>query len=126
MATGSPQCYAVAMKTALPLTAVLLLAACQTATLEPLPPPPPGMKPVPMTRALYGCADGHTIEMRFFPEQGVGVLIRHGQNHELQQQPAASGFHYTNGPIGVRGQGDALTLEIGRRAPIACQVKVRG
>jgi membrane-bound inhibitor of C-type lysozyme len=59
--------------------------------------------------------------MRFFPEQGVGVLVRGGQTIELQQQPAASGFIYSNGPNTVRGKGDELRLEIGRMAAITCR-----
>ncbi|WP_219339188.1 MliC family protein [Tepidicella baoligensis] len=98
-----------------PLT--LALGACSTP-----PPPPQGMPDVPMSRAYYACSDGADIEMRFFPLQGVGVLIRHGRNHELQQQPAASGFLYTNGSIRVQGKGDELMLEIGRMVPITCRV----
>lgn len=96
----------------------LALSACSTP-----PPTPQGMPDVPMNRAHYACSDGTDIEMRFFPLQGVGVLIRHGRNHELQQQPAASGFLYTNGPIRVQGKGDELMLAIGRMVPITCRVR---
>ncbi len=61
--------------------------------------------------------------MRFFPKQGVGVLVRNGRPMELQQQPAASGFVYGNGPTTVRGKGDELTMEIGRMVPIRCQAR---
>lgn len=97
---------------------LLALGACSTP-----PQTPPGMPDVPMTRAHYACSDGADIEMRFFTLQGVGVLIRHGRNHELQQQPAASGFLYANGPIRVQGKGDELMLEIGRMVPITCRVR---
>ncbi len=72
-------------------------------------------------RVRFACANGEEIEMRFFPLQGVGVLVRHGQPVELQQMPSASGFLYSNGPITVRGKGDDLRMEIGRMAPIACR-----
>lgn len=112
--------YAAPMKIGFLLLTPLALAlgACSTPPL-----PPHGMPDVPLNRAPYACSDGADIEMRFFPLQGVGVLIRHGRNHELQQQPAASGFLYTNGPIRVQGKGDELMLEIGRMVPITCQVR---
>ena len=69
----------------------------------------------------FSCNDGDEVEMRFFNLQGVGVLVRHGETIELKQEPAASGFKYSNGPTTVRGKGDALTLEIGRMVPIECQ-----
>lgn len=75
--------------------------------------------------ALYQCEQGiGQIEVRFFPVHGVAVLVLDGNNHELQQQPAASGFWYSNGKYTLRGKGavDAW-LEIGRRAPIDCQAQ---
>lgn len=71
----------------------------------------------------FGCDNGESVSVRFFPEQGVAVLQRHGTNIELNQQPAASGFWYSNGPNSIRGQGDRLTLEIGRMMPIQCQAQ---
>lgn len=71
-------------------------------------------------RVRYACDSGETVEVRFFPAQGVAVLVRGGATIELQQQPAGSGFAYGNGPNTIRGKGDALTLEIGRRVPIQC------
>jgi hypothetical protein len=61
--------------------------------------------------------------MRFFPLQGVGVLMRHGKPMELQQQPAASGFLFTSGPHTVRGKGRELTIEVGRMVSIQCQAR---
>lgn len=54
--------------------------------------------------------------MRFFPLQGVGVPVRNGEPVELQEQRAASGFIYSNGPNTVRGKGSELFIEIGRLA----------
>ncbi len=59
--------------------------------------------------------------MRFFPAQGIGVLVRNGMPIELQQQPAASGFLYSNGPNTVRGKGSEMTVEIGRMVPFTCK-----
>lgn len=61
--------------------------------------------------------------MRFFPLQGVGVLVRNGKPMEMQQQPAASGFIYSNPPTTVRGKGNELTIEVGGMVPIQCQAR---
>lgn len=93
-----------------------VLMACST-------PPPAGMPATPMERVLYSCGGSESVEVRFFPEQGVAVLVRHGHTHELQQEPAASGFRYTNGAYTVLGKADEMRLEVGRMAPITCQKK---
>ncbi len=92
-----------------------LMAGCAA------PPPPQWGEPTGERRVRYVCDNREDIEMRFFPLQGVGVLVRHGKTVELQQLPAASGFLYSNGPITVRGKGDDLTVEIGRMVPIQCR-----
>jgi membrane-bound inhibitor of C-type lysozyme len=75
------------------------------------------------TVRFFKCANGEQAEMRFFPAQGVGVLVREDRTWELQQQPAASGFLYSNGPNAVRGKGDELIVEVGRTVPLKCQAK---
>lgn len=75
----------------------------------------PGDREVP-----YRCDNGETVAVRYFPAQGVAVLVRNGETIELQQAPAGSGVIYTNGPTTVRGKGDDVTLEIGRMVPIQC------
>jgi membrane-bound inhibitor of C-type lysozyme len=72
-------------------------------------------------RVLFACDDGQTVEMRFFPMQDLALMTRNGTTLELPQQISASGFIYSNGPNTVRGRGNELTVEIGRRAPIQCQ-----
>ena len=76
-----------------PLASVLLLAACTAAPVKPQE---------AMRSVTFGCDNGEQMEMRFFPAQGVAVLVRHGNPIELQQQRAASGFVYSNGPNTVR------------------------
>jgi membrane-bound inhibitor of C-type lysozyme len=49
------------------------------------------------------------------------VLTRGEDVTSLPQLPTGSGFHYSNGRIGIRGKGNELMLEIGRMAPIPCQ-----
>jgi membrane-bound inhibitor of C-type lysozyme len=75
----------------------------------------------PQTRVQFQCDNGEEVEMRFFPVQGVGVLVRGGKTLELQQHPSASGFIYSNGPDTVRGKGSELTIEVGRMVPIRCR-----
>lgn len=72
------------------------------------------------TRVSFSCVNGERLEMRFFPLQGIAVLMRNGDRLELQQQVSASGFIYSNGPTTVRGKGDEISVEIGRMMPIIC------
>lgn len=71
----------------------------------------------------FTCANGPDVSVRFFPAQGVAVLVRNGATLELQQQPSGSGFIYSNGPTTIRGKGDELTVEIGRMVPLRCKAK---
>lgn len=90
----------------------LIVAACST---EP---------PAAADRQVdFSCANGESIAVRFSAATDTAVLIRHGDEIELQQQPSGSGFIYSNGPNTIRGKGDQLTVEIGRRAPIQCEAK---
>ena len=107
-----------------PLAPLALIAALCAGCAAPPPQPHANEykgEPTNEIRTRFSCNDGDEVEMRFFNLQGVGVLVRHGETIELQQEPAASGFKYSNGPTTVRGKGDALTLEIGRMMPIECQ-----
>ena len=80
-------------------------------------------EPTAERRVSFRCDDERNIEVRFFPMQGVAVLVRNGDNIELQQGPGASGFRYSNGPNTIIGKGNELTLEIGRMAPINCRTE---
>lgn len=72
---------------------------------------------------VFSCTNGHSLSVRFFPAQGVAVLVRNGETIELQQQPSGSGFSYSNGPTTIRGKGDELTVEIGRMVPLQCKTR---
>lgn len=72
------------------------------------------------TRASYRCDNGESIRVRFLHEAGLAILERLGHEIELQQQAATPGFLYSNGPNTLRGQGETLSLEIGRMMPIRC------
>ncbi|MCG2842841.1 MliC family protein [Sandaracinobacter sp. RS1-74] len=82
-----------------------------------------GVPPTKQSRTGFACDNGETIEVRFFPDQGIAVLVRGGQNVELNGEPVASGFHYTNGQTAIRGKGDELELTVGMMAPTKCKAK---
>ncbi len=106
------------MRRALPAALVAALSlGCAT------PQPAAQGEPTGERRVRYACDNGEELEMRYFPLQGVGVLVRNGVPVELQQQPAASGARYTNGPTTVHGKGDELLVLIGRMAPITCRAR---
>ncbi len=82
-----------------------------------------GMPATPQTRTSFSCDNGETVEVRFFPEQGIAVLVRGGQNTELQGEPVASGFKYSNGQTTIQGKGDTLDLNVGMMATAKCTAK---
>lgn len=98
----------------------LLLSATVAAACAPMA----SHDTLPNDRAVtYHCSNGESVAVRFFPAQGVATLARGGRTIELQQQPAASGFVYSNGPNTARGKGDELMLEMGRMVPISCRAR---
>ena len=40
-------------------------------------------EPTGERRVKFGCDDGESVEVRYFPLQGVAVLVRHGKTIEL-------------------------------------------
>jgi membrane-bound inhibitor of C-type lysozyme len=79
-----------------------------------------GVPVTTQTRSSFKCDNDETIEVRFFPDQGIAVLVRGGQNTELQGEPVASGFLYTNGQTTLRGKGQALEMTVGMMAATKC------
>lgn len=79
-----------------------------------------GLPATPQTRTSFTCDNGETVEVRFFPEQGIAVLVRGGENTELNGEPVASGFKYTNGQTTIQGKGNELTLNVGMMATAKC------
>ena len=69
----------------------------------------------------FACDNTEQVEVTFKPQTGSAVLLRNGDLMELRQQPAASGFHYSNGPYAIRGKGDELIVEVGRMVPLQCK-----
>lgn len=71
----------------------------------------------------YSCDRGEEVQVRFFSNQGLATLLRNGQTFELKREPSGSGFHYSNGPLSIRGKATDLTVLIGRMAPIKCKAQ---
>ena len=99
-------------------TVLIGLMACLAAACSSTPRKP---NEVLERQVRFVCSHGEEIEMRFFPSEGVAVLVLNGLPIELKQQPSGSGFIYSNGPNTVRGKGDELTAEVGRTVPLQCK-----
>ncbi len=69
----------------------------------------------------FACGNGDKVEMQFFPEQNMGVLVRNGWTVGLPAQATDSGYAYSNGPTTVRGDGNEMTIQIGYLTPIWCR-----
>jgi hypothetical protein len=105
------------------IVAALFVAGCQTTPPPPPPPPPPPMVQAPAeTRVAYSCSNGEQVAVRFFPQQGIGVLERGGQNVELQQQASPPGFLYVGPQTVLRVSEDRLrvTMTIGNMVATNC------
>lgn len=95
-----------------PVILALLLTGCGDNTRQ---------ETDPVRKVLFRCDNGQSALVRFYTREERADLLYDGQVTELQQQRTASGFHYTNARTGIRGKGDELLLEIGRRAPVRCR-----
>lgn len=82
-----------------------------------------GVPPTKQSRTTFACDNDETIEVRFFPDQGIAVLVRGGQNVELNGEPVASGFRYSNGQTTIEGKGDELKMMVGMMAPTNCKAR---
>ena len=76
--------------------------------------------PLPVTSVDYACDRGGPLSVSFDRDRGLALLSRGGEVIELQAQPVASGFKYSNVKTTVRGKGDELIVEIGKMSPITC------
>lgn len=82
--------------------------------------PPPGMRPTPMTLTRLACADGSTPTLRYFPEQGIAILMPDDVGNELQMEPVAAGVRYAGADLVVTGEGTSYTIARAGAEPIAC------
>ena len=79
-----------------------------------------GLPVTRQSRTTFKCDNDETIEVRFFPDQGIAVLVRGGENIELNSEPVASGFKYSNGTTTIQGKGNALMMNVGMMATAKC------
>lgn len=102
------------------LVAAGWLSACASTPSESLV--PDNNSQATINSIHYHCEQGfEPLEMRYYPYQDKAELVLNTEVIELPQQRAASGFWYSNGQYTVRGKGNELWLEIGRRVPIECE-----
>ncbi len=105
-------------------TLVIALVAAVSALACSSPPPATQAEPKPAERNVrFTCTNGEWLSVRFFTEEARAILTRNGQDIALTQQPSGSGFIYSSGPNTIRGKGQDLTVEIGRRVPLQCQAR---
>ncbi|BAO83723.1 glucan-binding domain protein, YG repeat [Serpentinimonas maccroryi] len=77
--------------------------------------------PTPMQRAHFACADGLRVEWRYFPLQGVAVLVRAGRNHELHPPPGGSAGVFAQPGLEVQLGAESLRIHLGAGPSIDCQ-----
>lgn len=82
-----------------------------------------GVPATKQSRTTFACDNEEKIEVRFFPDQGIAVLVRGGQTVELNGEAVPSGFKYSNGQTTIQGKGDELTLNVGMMAGTKCTAK---
>ncbi|MBM9535861.1 MliC family protein [Desulfobulbus alkaliphilus] len=102
------------MKTLIAATMVTLLAAGCTST------PSISTSSTEVQEVRFNCTDGQSLAVRFFPAQGVAVLVRNRETMELHEQVSGSGFIYSDGSTAIRGKSNDLTVEIGDQVPLRC------
>lgn len=68
----------------------------------------------------YACDDGTALTVTF-SQTKAEIALPDGSSFSLPQQPAASGFWYSNGRYELRGKGEELQFAIGRMAPVNCR-----
>ncbi|MFN3370827.1 MAG: MliC family protein [Sphingomonadaceae bacterium] len=109
----------VGMETGLVLAGAV--GACAPSPPAALPPPPPSAE----MRVDYACDNGEQVTVRYFPQEGVAVLVRGGQNQELQQQATPPGFTYSGGQTALRVSENRLTMQmnIGMMATASCTAR---
>lgn len=102
-------------------TLAALFAACAACACSSVPGAADAPPASDVREVAFTCSNGEALVVRFNREEERAVMVRNGNEIELQQRPSASGFIYSNGPNTIRGKGDELTVEIGRMVPLQCQ-----
>ena len=63
-------------------------------------------------RVASACDNGEQVSVRYFPQQGIAVLERGGQNLEMNGASTPPGLTYTAGPSTLRVAPDRLTMQM--------------
>lgn len=92
------------------LPGLLLLTGCEQTPLE---------AKVPFN-ASYLCEDDSIFTVQFDKDAAI-VTLADDTTLSLQRQPAASGFLYTSPYYSLRGQTNAASWTVGRKAAVQCQ-----
>lgn len=97
-----------------------VLMACASTPLPAVPPPAPAEM-----RVAYACDNGEQVSVRYFPQQGIAVLIRSGQNIELNGTSTPPGFTYSSGQTTLRVAPDRLAMQmnVGMMATANCKAR---
>ncbi len=92
------------------LLAALPLAACMTLT------------PADARVVTYACDDGPDLTVVY---SGNRARIDHpgGAPTDLRRMERGSGVLYSSADRKIRGEGDVITYEVGRSAPLTCRAK---
>ncbi len=89
-------------------------------------PRPGGAAPAPQptvdnrSTARFRCFDGSRFTANFDPDNATVTIVRAGKSVTLRQQRMASGIRYSDGRTTFAGKGDAMTLSLPGRPPLAC------
>ena len=100
---------------ALLLAGATALSACST-------PSTPSVRPAPAFTVNYRCANGEAVTIRYFDQQGTAVLVRGGQNTELNRV-STTPLTYQGGQTTVVADAGrmGINLTTGMMAPTSCQ-----
>lgn len=71
-------------------------------------------------KAHFVCEDQTTLDVTFDNRNNTAIIHSGEVDSILEGQPIASGYHYMNSKLNLRGKGKDAQYSIGRRAPITC------
>ena len=80
-------------------------------------------KAIDYNEVIFTCGREESVLVRFYPSNGSAILVRDEQTFDLKQEPAGSGFLYTNRRVSIRGKGEDMSIEVGHMAPIKCHAQ---
>src|SRR5688500_11215345 len=92
------------------LLAVLPLAACMTLT------------PDDARRVTYACDGGEELTV-IYGGQTARIDNTGGPPAELRRMTGSTGVLYSSSNRKIRGEGETITYQVGRAAPLTCTAK---